>query len=167
MPILEARTTRTVQWADEADCAATARNLAGRPTLRNACIELHGNLGSGKTSFVRHLLRALGVTGTIKSPTYAVMEPYALPDLNIWHFDFYRFEDPQEFEDAGFREIFASRGLKLIEWPERAAGLLPVSDLRIEIAMVDAPSGDSADQSDTRRQVTYQAETPLGLTLLP
>lgn len=170
MPILEARTTRTVRivdWADEADCAATACELASRPSLRHACIELHGNLGAGKTSFVRHLLRALGVSGPIKSPTYAVMEPYALPGLSIWHFDFYRFEDPQEFEDAGFREIFASPGLKLIEWPERAAGLLPTSDLRIEIAMTDATSGEATVQDDTRRQVTFQAETPLGLTLLP
>ncbi|OYU00059.1 MAG: tRNA (adenosine(37)-N6)-threonylcarbamoyltransferase complex ATPase subunit type 1 TsaE [Burkholderiales bacterium PBB1] len=167
MPILEARTTRTVLWADEADCAATACELAGRPSLRHACIELHGNLGAGKTSFVRHLLRALGVSGPIKSPTYAVMEPYALPGLSIWHFDFYRFEDPQEFEDAGFREIFASPGLKLIEWPERAAGLLPTSDLRIEIAMTDAASGAATDQDDTRRQVTFQAGTPLGLSLLP
>lgn len=170
MPILEARsvpTVRSVDWADEADCAATARALAGCPALRTACIELHGNLGAGKTSFVRHLLRALGVSGPIKSPTYAVMEPYTLPGPSIWHFDFYRFDDPQEFEDAGFREIFASPGLKLIEWPERAAGLLPPSDLRIEIAMVDAPSGMASDQDDTRRQVIFQAGTPLGLTLLP
>ena len=98
------------------------------------------------------------------------MEPYALPALSIWHFDFYRFEDPQEFEDAGFREVFASTGLKLVEWPEKAAGLLPPCDLRIEIAMVDAPLVDAlndADGDDTRRQVTFRAETPLGLTLLP
>ncbi len=164
MPILEAR---TMLWADEADCTATAQALARRASLRTACIELHGALGAGKTSFVRHLLRALGVSGPIKSPTYAVLEPYALPGLSIWHFDFYRFEDPQEFEDAGFREVFASVGLKLVEWPERAAGLLPPCDLRIEIAMVDVPSGDAAAQDDTRRRVTFQAETPLGLTLLP
>jgi len=166
MPILEARTVRTVLWADEADCAAAAQVLAAHATLRTACIELHGNLGAGKTSFVRHLLRALGVSGPIKSPTYAVMEPYALPGLSIWHFDFYRFEDPQEFEDAGFREVFASAGLKLVEWPEKAAGLLPPCDLRIEIEMVDAPL-NATDGDDTRRQVTFQAETPLGLALLP
>ena len=173
MPILEAcstRTVRTVEWADEAACAATAQALAGHVSLRTACIELHGNLGAGKTSFVRHLLRALGVVGAIKSPTYAVMEPYALPGLSIWHFDFYRFDDPQEFEDAGFREVFASTGLKLVEWPEKAAGLLPPCDLRIEIAMIDAVVADAlidTDGDDTRRQVTFQAETSLGLTLLP
>jgi tRNA threonylcarbamoyladenosine biosynthesis protein TsaE len=170
MPILEARTVRTVLWADEAACAVTAQALAEHASLRTACIELHGTLGAGKTSFVRHLLRALGVVGAIKSPTYAVMEPYALPGLTIWHFDFYRFDDPQEFEDAGFRDVFASVGLKLVEWPEKAAGLLPPCDLRIEIAMVDAVVADALIDTggdDTRRQVTFQAETPLGLTLLP
>lgn len=166
MPILEAR---TVAWADEAACAAAARRLAGAPALREAFIELHGTLGAGKTTFARHLLRALGVTGPVKSPTYAVMEPYTVPapdggELNVWHFDFYRFEDPQEFEDAGFRELFASVGLKLAEWPERAAGLLPPCDLRIDIGLSDSPSDDGAD---TRRQVTFQAGTALGISLLP
>ncbi|MDL2338049.1 MAG: tRNA (adenosine(37)-N6)-threonylcarbamoyltransferase complex ATPase subunit type 1 TsaE [Pseudomonadota bacterium] len=166
MPILEAR---TALWPDEAACAAAARVLAGKPALRNACVELHGTLGAGKTTFARHLLRALGVTGHVKSPTYAVMEPYTLPGLDVWHFDFYRFEDPQEFEDAGFRDVFASVGLKLAEWPERAAGLLPVCDLRIEIAMPDTAliDADRHDDDDMRRQVTYQACTPLGLALLP
>lgn len=164
MPILEARSTL---WADEAACAADAQALAGCTALRNACIELQGTLGAGKTSFVRHLLRALGVAGSIKSPTYAVMEPYsvAAPDgaaLDIWHFDFYRFNDPQEFEDAGFREVFASVGLKLSEWPERAAGLLPPCDLRITIAMPDR----ATDDDDAQRQVTFEAHTPLGRTLL-
>lgn len=163
MPILEAR---TALWADEADCAAAARELAGKAALRQACIELHGTLGAGKTTFARHLLRALGVSGPIKSPTYAVMEPYTLPGLDIWHFDFYRFNDPQEFEDAGFRDVFASVGLKIVEWPERAAGLLPPCDLRIEIAMLDEPSNDDA-ADDTRRQVSFQAGTPLGASLMP
>ena len=61
----------------------------------------------------------------MKSPTYAVMEPYELEDGMVWHFDFYRFNDAQEWEDAGFRDVFASRGLKLAEWPEKAEGLLP------------------------------------------
>ncbi len=168
MPMLEAR---TALWTGEADCAAAARVLAGKAALGNATVELHGTLGAGKTTFARHLLRALGVTGPVKSPTYAVMEPYSLPGLDlpellVWHFDFYRFDDPQEFEDAGFREVFASVGLKLVEWPERAAGLLPPCDLRIEIAMLDELSTDG-DADDTRRRVAFQAGTPRGLALLP
>jgi len=149
--------SRTLHWADEADCEASARALAAVPALRDACVELHGPLGAGKTTFARHLLRALGVTGRVKSPTYAVMEPYELPGGAVWHFDFYRFNDPQEWEDAGFRDVFASRGLKLAEWPEKAAGLLPVPDLRISIEPLEREA----------RRVTFAACTPRGLELLP
>jgi tRNA threonylcarbamoyladenosine biosynthesis protein TsaE len=153
-PILE---TRTQTWSDEAACAAWAGQLAKRPALRHACIELHGPLGAGKTTFVRHLLHALGVMGRVKSPTYAVLEQYALPGLDILHFDFYRFNDPQEWDDAGFRELFAQPGLKLCEWPERATGRLPLADLCLHIESLD---GDA-------RRVTVHAGTPRGLELLP
>ena len=157
MPILE---TRTQRWPDEAACAASAQSLAGHAALTDAFIELHGPLGAGKTTFVRHLLHALGVEGRVKSPTYAVMEPYQLMrdgvPLDIWHFDFYRFNDPQEWEDAGFRDLFASRGLKLAEWPEKAEGLLPEADLRIHIEPLDGE----------RRRVRFDAHTALGAELL-
>ena len=162
MPILEAR---MVHWSDESACATTAQWLAARGGIARAFIELHGTLGAGKTTFVRHLLRALGVTGHVKSPTYAVVEPYSTAAFEVWHFDFYRFEDPQEFEDAGFRDVFASDGLKLAEWPERAAGLLPTCDLRIEILLSE--SHGAAAHSDTHREVHIEAHTPLGLRLLP
>ena len=148
--------TRTVEWPDEAACAAHAAALARRPALREATIELHGTLGAGKTTFARHLLRALGVAGRIKSPSYAVLEPYALPGLAVSHFDFYRFDDPREWEDAGFREVFAAPGLKLAEWPDKAAALLPTPDLRLHIEALD----------EVRRRVTLQALTPRGLELL-
>lgn len=130
--------------------------MATHPALRRAYVELHGTLGAGKTTFVRHLLHALGVGGRVKSPTYAVMEPYELPGFNAWHFDFYRFNDPQEWEDAGFRDIFAAPGLKIAEWPEKAEGLLPTADLRIEIT---PGAGET-------RHVRLDALTPLGLELL-
>ena len=152
-PILE---TRTLHWPDEAACAAFAASLARRPALADAYIELRGPLGAGKTTFVRHLLRALGVTGRIKSPTFAVLEPHALPGLAIFHFDFYRFDDPREWADAGFREIFAAPGLKLAEWPEKAAGMLPVPDLRLSIEPID----------DDLRQVRAEAGTHRGMELL-
>ena len=132
---------RTFDWPDEAACAAFAVALARRPALRDAFIELRGELGAGKTTFVRHLLRALGVTGRIKSPSYAVMEPYALPSGGTAsHFDFYRFNDPREWEDAGFRDVFAAPGLKVCEWPEKAAGVLPRADLQLFLDIADDDS---------------------------
>ncbi len=148
--------TRHLNWPDEQACAAYAAELAGRAAVRNAYIELQGPLGAGKTTFVRHLLRALGVTGRIKSPSYAVMEPHAAPGLAIAHFDFYRFDDPREWADAGFREVFAAPGLKLAEWPERAAGQLPAPDLRLVIEPRD----------EALRQVRAEACTAAGLELL-
>ncbi len=131
--------------------------MAQRPGLRRAFIELHGDLGAGKTTFVRYLLHALGVEGRVKSPTYTVAEPHAAPGGAIWHFDFFRFNDPSEWEDAGFRDLFAAEGLKLVEWPEKAARLLPRPDLVMRIEM----------QPDQLRHVTLQARTPLGRELLP
>ena len=145
-----------VTWRNEDDTAAFARQLAAQPLLANAFITLHGDLGAGKTTLVRHLLRALGVEGRIKSPTYAVVEPHEVPGLDIWHFDFYRFSDPREWEDAGFRDIFASLGLKLAEWPQKAAALIPTADIAIDIEAFD----------DTERRVTLQAHTDRGRTLL-
>jgi tRNA threonylcarbamoyladenosine biosynthesis protein TsaE len=148
--------TRSFFWPDEAACAAWAAGLARRSGLHDAFIELCGPLGAGKTSFVRHLLRALGVPGRIKSPTYTVVEPHDLPGLAIRHFDFYRFDDAREWEDAGLRELFAAPGLKLAEWPENAAALLPLADLRLTIEPLP----------DERRQVTAEAFTPRGVALL-
>ena len=120
----------TFTWGNEAATEAFAQRLGAlwreQPHSADMLVLLHGDLGAGKTTLVRHLLRALGVQGRIKSPTYAVVEPYDTPSgLALWHFDFYRFDDPREWEDAGFRDIFASPGLKLAEWPEKAAALTP------------------------------------------
>ena len=161
MPILE---TRTLIWPDEAACAASAQSIAAHPEIFEAAIELQGTLGAGKTTFARHLLRALGVAGRIRSPSYAVLEPYELPHgRHAWHFDFYRFGDAREWDDAGLRELFAERGLKLVEWPEKAAAYLPPAaaylppaDLRITIE----------PRSDSSRDVRYDAESAVGRELL-
>ena len=157
---------KSLRCPDEAGTQALAENLAANPALRNAFIALQGDLGAGKTTLVRHLLRALGVQGRIKSPTYAVVEAYELPaqdlntpfntPLNIWHFDFYRFQDPQEWEEAGFRDIFTSPGLKLAEWPDQVGELLPHADLSIHLATLD----------DEARQLTLTAQSPIGEALL-
>ncbi len=153
-PILE---SRSLSWADEAACAGFARRLAAQVGINQAFIALHGPLGAGKTTFVRHLLGALGVQGRIKSPTYAVLEPHSLPDgSEVSHFDFYRFNDPREWEDAGFRDIFARPGLKFAEWPALAGDLLPPPDLRLAIEPHD----------DDSRQVAATAHTALGVALL-
>jgi len=154
--------TRHVAWPDELACAVTARRIAGHHGLRDAFMELHGPLGAGKTTFARHLLHGLGVEGAIKSPTYALMEPYRADashgGFEIAHCDFYRFDDPGEWEDAGFREVFANPGLKLVEWPEKAAGLLPECDLRVWIT-----PRDGSDARDAR----FEAISAAGRELLP
>ncbi|MEO7939004.1 MAG: tRNA (adenosine(37)-N6)-threonylcarbamoyltransferase complex ATPase subunit type 1 TsaE [Burkholderiaceae bacterium] len=154
---------KSLVWQDEAATRLFAAALAQQPELANCIIELHGELGAGKTSFVRHLLQALGVQGRIKSPTYAVVEPYAIAHaqcanapLSIWHFDFFRFNDPAEWEDAGFREMFASTGLKLVEWPEKARGMLPAPDLALCITV----------QNDASRVVQLTAQTIAGSAML-
>ena len=157
-PLNNSPIVKTLVWPDEAATAAFATQLAAALTRANlnACIALHGDLGAGKTTFVRHLLHALGVTGRIKSPTYAVVEPYTVAAGEVWHFDFYRFSDPREWEDAGFRDIFASAGLKLCEWPQNAAGVMPTPDLELNITVDD----------DEQRHVTITALTPHGQELL-
>jgi tRNA threonylcarbamoyladenosine biosynthesis protein TsaE len=155
-PIVETRSA-TRHWRNEDDTEALARSLARSASLRDAFISLQGDLGAGKTTFVRHLLRALGIGGRIKSPTYAVVEPHEAPDgLLIHHFDFYRFGDPREWDDAGFRDIFAGPGLKLAEWPENAAGRIPLPDLAIKIEAM----------TDDTRTVILQAHTARGSRLL-
>ncbi|MFY7940562.1 MAG: tRNA (adenosine(37)-N6)-threonylcarbamoyltransferase complex ATPase subunit type 1 TsaE [Burkholderiaceae bacterium] len=158
MSILE---TRQFTWPDEAATAAAAQRLASKVALKNAVIALQGELGAGKTTFARHLLRALGVVGTIKSPSYSVMEVYDLPSMRACHFDFYRFDDPQEWEDAGFREVFADPGLKLVEWPDKALGLMPQPDLSVTINALT--SGNNSEY----RHVVFDAFSATGQSLLP
>lgn len=92
-------------------------------------ITLEGDLGAGKTSLVRAMLRALGHTGPVKSPTYALVELYKLSSLCFYHFDFYRFNDPEEFLDAGLAEYFHDDAVCCVEWPDKAQGVLPAPDL--------------------------------------
>mgnify|MGYP002628264490 CR=1 FL=1 len=147
---------KKLEWYNEEATKLFAMALARSPLIGQAYIELIGELGSGKTTFVRHLFQALGVIERVKSPTYAVVESYRLPNLDIWHFDFYRFDDPQEWEDAGFRDIFSTSGLKISEWPENAQGFLPTADLMIKISFI----------TETSRSVTIQENTALGSDLI-
>lgn len=95
---------------------------------------LKGELGAGKTTFVRGLLRGLGYQDKVKSPTYTLVEPYNLKKFPIYHFDLYRFKDEYEWDDAGFREYFNKASICLVEWPEKAGHILPEPDISIELS---------------------------------
>ncbi len=101
-------------------------------------VTLAGDLGAGKTTLVRGVLRAFDIQGPVKSPTYTLVEPYAVSSLYLYHFDFYRLTDPEEWEAAGFREYFRDDAICLAEWPERAGSLLPRADLNLQLEVVDA-----------------------------
>lgn len=140
--------------ADEAATRALGARLARalEPGLR---LYLHGDLGSGKTTLARGLLRGLGFQGRVKSPTYTLVELYTVSRLNLYHFDFYRFRDPKEWRDAGFNEYFGDSSVCLVEWPEKAGGLLPAADLDIALRF----AGD-------RRDLEIRAATESGKACL-
>ena len=119
------------------DAAATDR--AGRAIARALSpamvVTLSGDLGAGKTTLARGVLRGLGWTGAVKSPSYALVEHYPISNLYLYHFDFYRFEDVREWDDAGSAEAFRRDTVWLVEWPERVAGRLPAPDLAIVLAL--------------------------------
>jgi tRNA threonylcarbamoyladenosine biosynthesis protein TsaE len=121
--------------ADEQETLALGAALA--PCLQpGLTIYLRGELGAGKTTLVRGILRALGYEGPVRSPTYALVEVYDLPRLHLHHFDFYRFHDPREWIDAGFRESFDGHNVTVIEWPEKAGSWLPPADVDITFDFV-------------------------------
>ena len=120
-----------------------------------AVVYLSGELGVGKTTLVRGVLRGLGHAGRVKSPTYTLVEVYEVSRLHLHHFDFYRFHDPREWIDAGFRESFNGLVASLIEWPEKAAGQLPPADLQITLT-----------SSGSGRSASLQAGSPLGTRIV-
>lgn len=97
-------------------------------------LHLRGELGSGKTTLVRGLLRALGHPGRVKSPTYTLVEPYEVSSLHFYHFDFYRLKNEEEWEQAGLREYFNAHSMCVVEWPERAQDLLASPDLEVKLS---------------------------------
>lgn len=118
-------------------------------------IDLSGDLGAGKTALVRAMLHELGVQGAVKSPTFALLEPYTVSSLDFYHFDFYRLKDPSEFGAMGFRELFGPGRICAVEWPERAGPRLPTADIAIALTV----DGDG-------RLATISTASELGETCL-
>jgi tRNA threonylcarbamoyladenosine biosynthesis protein TsaE len=139
-----------ISLPDETATIAFAARLAG-VLKAGMVIYLCGDLGAGKTTLVRALLNALGYTGRVKSPTYTLLEQYEAGGLHLRHFDLYRFQDEEEWEAAGFRDEFDGRNVCLVEWPEKAHGLIAQADLEIVFEIL--PSG---------RNISFRANTETG-----
>ncbi|MDR5809872.1 tRNA (adenosine(37)-N6)-threonylcarbamoyltransferase complex ATPase subunit type 1 TsaE [Caballeronia sp. LZ019] len=135
-------------------------------------VQLVGDLGAGKTTLVRATLRALGHAGRVKSPTYTLVEPYSLDapggPLDVYHFDLYRFADPAEWADAGFREYFDRGALCLVEWPQQAGGLLGVPDLVFSLTLPDngIARAETTQANEEGRVLTARAFSETGKTCL-
>jgi tRNA threonylcarbamoyladenosine biosynthesis protein TsaE len=124
---------------DEDATLAAGQKLAGVLPDR-LTVFLCGDLGAGKTTLTRGLLRGLGYTGKVKSPTYTLVEPYKDSRISVYHFDFYRFTHAEEFLEAGLEEYFEGDGIRLVEWPDRAQPYLPAADLEVRL-QVSASGG--------------------------
>ncbi len=133
----------TVDWGRRLGLAAAAGGV----------VYLQGDLGAGKTTLTRGVLRAFGHAGAVKSPTYTLVEPYHFDGINVYHFDLYRLIDPEELELIGVRDYFTEQALVLVEWPSRGEPLLPAPDMTLHLQPADAGHG---------RLLCVQAHSPTG-----
>lgn len=166
-------TEKTFLLSSEVQTEEIARKLAwaisalikqSNPSKSDTDLALHlsliGDLGAGKTTFTRYLLKALGHTGKVKSPTYTLCEPYQLAvdgrEFSLHHFDLYRMRYAEEWLDAGFRDTFSNPGICIVEWPEKAEGTLPATDAELHLTMND----------DESRELIIKATSSNGKALL-
>ncbi len=152
-------TTKETILANEAATLACGKRFAIILTP-GLVVYLHGDLGAGKTTFVRGVLHGLGHIGKVKSPTYTLVEPYvvelnAVSSYNIYHFDLYRFNSEEEWDAAGFRDYFNPQSICMIEWPEKAEHVLPEPDIHVQLSLFKAG-----------RKIQLSAGSPLGKACL-
>lgn len=147
---------RHLKLRDEAATLELGGALASG-TAPGRVIHLRGDLGAGKTTVARGLLRALGYAGRVKSPTYTLVELYPLSSLNLYHFDFYRFKDQEEWLSSGFRDYFNPHSVCVVEWPERAGALLAPPDLEVRLEF---------DADTPGRRAVLQARSEAGSSWL-
>ena len=163
----EAATVVLVHSLAQALSASMNSQVSQSPATAHLHISLQGDLGSGKTTAVRYLLKELGYTGKVKSPTYSLCEPHILNinknAIQLYHFDFYRMQSPSEWIEAGLQEHFSidEPSICIIEWPEKAADTLPLMDLRIEIK-----TNPFDHHHEYERQVEFHSNTSRGQELL-
>jgi tRNA threonylcarbamoyladenosine biosynthesis protein TsaE len=149
----------TLTLNDEAATLACGAHFANI-VRTGLVVYLHGDLGAGKTTFVRGVLHGLGYAGKVKSPTYTLVEPYAVvlnnnSSYNLYHFDLYRFTSEEEWDAAGFRDYFNPQSICMIEWPEKAEHVLPEPDIHVRIS-----------QLDKGRKIQFTAGSALGMQCL-
>ena len=125
---------------DESEMVALGEQLGRAFVQYPAALTVHllGDLGAGKTTLTRGILRAFGHAGAVKSPTYTLVEAYEFATRTVYHFDLYRLGDPEELEYMGIRDYFAANNVSLIEWPARGEGVLPAPELVIDISVAGA-----------------------------
>ena len=163
----EAATAALVQSLAQALSASIHSQISRSPAAAHLHMSLHGDLGSGKTTAVRYLLKELGYTGKVKSPTYSLCEPHILQmnqhAIRLYHFDFYRMQSPSEWIEAGLQEHFTSHEptICIVEWPEKACNTLPLMDIGVEIK-----ANPGIHHHEHERRVTFHANTPRGQELL-
>jgi tRNA threonylcarbamoyladenosine biosynthesis protein TsaE len=143
-----------INLPDAEATAALGRALAAG-VVPGRVLHLRGDLGAGKTTLVRGLLRALGYPGRVKSPTYTLVEPYSLSSLHFYHFDFYRFKDRSEWLSSGFRDYFSPQAFCVVEWPEKAGDLLAPADLEVRLQI-----------AGERREASVEARSDAGRSWL-
>ncbi|MFT6351734.1 MAG: tRNA threonylcarbamoyladenosine biosynthesis protein TsaE [Neptuniibacter pectenicola] len=139
-----------IELPDEASMVAFGAKIA-QATQGHGVIFLLGDLGMGKTTLSRGVIRGFGHQGSVKSPTYTLVEPYEVNGKHIYHFDLYRLSDPEELEYLGIRDYFDEQALCLVEWPDKGRGMLPAADLVLQIALLGYG-----------RQLSWTPQTALG-----